>query len=131
VCSSDLLAYLLPIALMCGVALLLLLAQRDLGPAVLFFGVTLAMLYLATGRLMYVVGGAIAFVAGAMVVYRLFSVARVRIDVWLNPWADASNRGYQIVQGLLALANGGVFGVGLAYGHPEILPAAHADFPFA
>lgn len=128
---SSTIAYLLPIGFMCGVGLLLLLIQRDLGPAVLFFGVTLAMLYLATGRLLYVLGGALAFTAGATVVYRLFSVARLRIDIWLNPWREATDRGYQIVQGLIALANGGVFGTGIGYGHPEILPAAHTDFPFA
>ena len=128
---SSTFAYLIPIAFMCGIGMLLLLVQRDLGPAVLFFGVTLAMLYLATGRLLYVVVGAIAFTGGAMVVYRLFSVARLRIDIWLNPWREATDRGYQIVQGLIALANGGVFGTGLGYGHPEILPAAHTDFPFA
>jgi len=131
VLRSSTLAYLLPIAFMCGVCLLLLLAQRDLGPAVLFFAVTLALLYLATGRALYVVCGLLAFVAGALVVYRLFAVARLRIDLWLDPWSDAPNRGYQIVQGLMALANGGVLGTGIGYGHPEILPAAHTDFPFA
>jgi cell division protein FtsW (lipid II flippase) len=124
-------AYLLPIAIMCGVSVALQLVQRDLGPALLFFAITLAMLYVATGRASYVLIGAAAFVASAFVGYRLVSVARLRVDVWLDPWSDAADRGYQIVQGLVSFANGGIFGVGLGYGHPEILPAAHTDFPFA
>jgi cell division protein FtsW (lipid II flippase) len=131
VLRSSTVAYLLPVAVMCGACLLLMLAQRDLGPAVLFFGLTLAMLYLATDRALYAFGGALAFTGGMFVVYRLFSVARLRIDIWLNPWAEMNDRGYQVVQGLMALANGGVFGTGIGWGHPEILPAAHTDFPFA
>ena len=125
------LAHLAPIALIGGICLALLLIQRDLGPAFLFFAVSLAMLYVATGRALYAGAGLLLFGIGALIGYRLFSVARVRVDVWLDPWADPAGRGYQIVQGLIAIANGGVFGVGLGYGHPEILPAAHTDFPFA
>ncbi|HEV8632635.1 MAG TPA: FtsW/RodA/SpoVE family cell cycle protein, partial [Chloroflexota bacterium] len=125
------LAHLLPIALIGGVCLALMLIQRDLGPAFLFFAVSLAMLYVATGRALYAGAGLVLFGIGALVGYRLFSVARVRVDIWLDPWTDAAGRGYQVVQGLLAIANGGVFGVGIGYGHPEILPAAHTDFPFA
>jgi cell division protein FtsW (lipid II flippase) len=124
-------AYLLPIAAMCGISVALQLVQRDLGPALLLFAITLAMLYVATGRGSYVLIGLAAFVASGFVGYRLVSVARVRIDIWLDPWSDAADRGYQIVQGLVSFANGGIFGVGLGYGHPEILPAAHTDFPFA
>ncbi|HEY3083527.1 MAG TPA: FtsW/RodA/SpoVE family cell cycle protein [Chloroflexota bacterium] len=125
------LAHLAPIALIGGVCLGLMLIQRDLGPAFLFFAVSLAMLYVATGRALYAGAGLVLFGIGALVGYRLFSVARVRVDIWLDPWTDAAGRGYQVVQGLLAIANGGVFGVGIGYGHPEILPAAHTDFPFA
>jgi cell division protein FtsW (lipid II flippase) len=124
-------AYLLPIAAMCGISVALQLVQRDLGPALLLFAITLAMLYVATGRASYVAVGAVAFVVSAFVGYRLLPVARLRIDIWLDPWSDSANKGYQIVQGLVAFANGGIFGVGLGYGHPEILPAAHTDFPFA
>jgi cell division protein FtsW (lipid II flippase) len=124
-------AYLLPVALLGGMCLLLLLVQRDLGPAVLFYAVTLTLLYLATERALYVALGLAAFGLGATVVYRLFAVAQLRIDVWRDPWVEASGRGYQIVQGLVALANGGLLGTGLGRGHPEILPAAYTDFPFA
>ncbi|HEX2265272.1 MAG TPA: FtsW/RodA/SpoVE family cell cycle protein, partial [Solirubrobacterales bacterium] len=125
------LAHLAPIALIGGICLALMLIQRDLGPAFLFFAVSLAMLYVATGRALYAGAGLVLFALGGLIGYRLFSVARVRVDVWLDPWADPDGRGYQVIQGLLAVANGGIFGVGLGYGHPEILPAAHTDFPFA
>lgn len=125
------LAYLLPLAAMCGISLGLLVVQRDLGPAVLFFAVTLAMLYLATGRVMYVLGGTAAFVGLAAAAYQVVTVARTRVDIWLDPWSVAADRGYQIIQALVSFANGGVLGRGIGRGHPEVLPAAHTDFPFA
>jgi cell division protein FtsW (lipid II flippase) len=125
------LAYFLPVALMCGVSLMLFVVQKDLGPAFLFMLVTLSMLYLATGRLLYPVLGFVGFAVGATIVYQFFRVAQERVSVWLDPWKDAADRGYQIIQGIVAFSNGGVFGVGLGYGHPEILPAAHTDFPYA
>jgi cell division protein FtsW (lipid II flippase) len=124
-------AYFVPLGLMCGVSLVLFIVQRDLGPAVLFMAVTLAMLYLATGRTFYVLAGAVSFSIGATIVYQFFRVAQNRVAIWLDPWSDAADRGYQIVQGLVAFANGGIFGVGLGFGHPEILPAAITDFPYA
>jgi cell division protein FtsW (lipid II flippase) len=125
------LGYFLPVALMCGVALVLFIVQKDLGPAVLFLAVALSMLYLATGRAVYPAVGVASFAAGATVVYQLFRHAQERVAVWLDPWSDAPGRGYQIIQGLVAFANGGILGVGLGYGHPEILPAAHTDYPYA
>src|SRR5262245_10245645 len=121
------LPHLAPIALIGGICLALMLIQRALGPAFLFFAVTLSMLYVATGRALYAGGGLLLFALGALIGYRLFSVARLRVDVWLDPWADPGGRGYQVIQGLLAIANGGIFGVGMGFGHPEILPAAHTD----
>ena len=126
-----LLAYLAPIGVICGLCLLLLLFQRDLGPAVLFYAVTLTMLYLSTARRRFVLLGLVAFLGGGAVVYRMFSVARIRIDIWLDPWADPAGRGYQLIQGIVAFASGGTFGVGPGFGFPEILPAAMTDFPLA
>ena len=125
------LPHLLPIAAVGGACLLLMLVQRDLGPAFLFFAVTLAMLYIATARAIYALAGLFVFAGAATLGYRFLSVARTRIDIWMDPWSDAAGRGYQVVQGLVAIANGGLVGVGIGYGHPEILPAAHTDFPFA
>ncbi|HEV2282248.1 MAG TPA: FtsW/RodA/SpoVE family cell cycle protein [bacterium] len=119
-----------PVLLVCLGSLLLLVFQRDLGLAMLYYGVFLAMLYVALGRLDYVLGGLVAFGAGATLCYHLFAHVRVRVDVWLNPWADAAGRGYQILQGLFALASGGLTGAGLGLGHPELMPASYTDMIF-
>ena len=119
-----------PMLLVCLGSLLLLVFQRDLGLAMLYYGIFLAMLYVALGRLDYVMGGLAAFAVGATVCYQVFAHVRVRVDVWLNPWADAAGRGYQILQGLFALASGGLTGAGLGAGHPELMPASYTDMIF-
>jgi cell division protein FtsW (lipid II flippase) len=125
------LPYLAPVLLMLTLALGLVVLQRDLGAALLLVGVFLAMVFVATGRLTYVLGSLMLFVLGADLLYRLFSVVTVRVETWLDPWATASTTGYQLVQGLTALAAGGVFGSGLTYGYPEYVPAVHTDFMIA
>jgi len=114
----------------CVGALLLLVFQRDLGLAMLYYGMFLAMIYVAIGRFDHVLAGVVAFACGAALCYHWFAHVRVRVDVWLNPWADAAGRGYQIVQGLFALASGGVTGAGLGAGHPELMPASYTDMIF-
>ena len=114
----------------CLGAMLLLAFQRDLGLALLYSGIFLAMLYVATGRTGDVVLGLAALALGAVVSYGWFPHVRARIDVWLNPWADPAGRGYQILQGLYGLASGGVLGTGLGAGHPDLMPAAHTDMIF-
>lgn len=125
------LPYLAPLGGMALLSLLVLLLQRDLGAGLLFFGVFLAMLYVASGRASYVLLGLALFAVGAMVLYRLFSHVRLRVDVWLDPWSTAATSGYQLVQALTALAAGGLFGAGLTYGYPEYVPAVHTDFIIA
>ncbi|HLW46489.1 MAG TPA: FtsW/RodA/SpoVE family cell cycle protein [bacterium] len=119
-----------PLLLVCVGALLLLVFQRDLGLAMLYYGMFLAMLYIAIGRFDHVLAGLVAFAAGAALCYHWFAHVRVRVDVWVNPWADAAGRGYQILQGLFALASGGVTGAGLGAGHPELMPASYTDMIF-
>jgi cell division protein FtsW (lipid II flippase) len=119
-----------PLLLVCVGALLLLVFQRDLGLAMLYYGMFLAMLYIALGRIDHVLAGLVAFAAGATLCYHWFAHVRVRVDVWVNPWADAAGRGYQILQGLFALASGGVTGAGLGAGHPELMPASYTDMIF-
>lgn len=119
-----------PLLFVCVGSLLLLVFQRDLGLAMLYYGVFLAMLYVALGRLAYIFAGLAAFAGGATLCYHLFAHVRTRVDVWVNPWADAAGRGYQILQGLFALASGGVTGAGLGLGHPELLPASYTDMIF-
>jgi cell division protein FtsW (lipid II flippase) len=123
------LPYLVPVLVMLGVCVMLFLVQRDLGVSFLFFGVFVAMLYAVSGRGYYVLGALLALGGASYFVYHLFSVARLRFDLWLNPWIDAQGRGYQIVQALVAFANGGVIGTGPGYGAPTLIPASYTDFP--
>jgi cell division protein FtsW (lipid II flippase) len=124
-------AYLGPMLLMWGFSMILLIWQRDLGAALLFFGVFLAMLYVATGQGRYVLTGLGLLLVGSLVGYRLFSHVALRIDIWWDPWAEAAGRAFQIVQSLLAFASGGVLGQGLDQGLPTAIPVVHTDFVFA
>lgn len=125
------LAYVGPLLVMFGVAVLLLLAQQDLGAAMLFFLTFLSMLYLATAQWGYVVAGLVMMVAAGAMAYSLSTRLALRIDAWLNPWAGAADWSFQVVQSLLAFGAGGVFGEGLGLGRPTFIPAVHTDFGFA
>ena len=130
------LPYLAPMVAMWAIALGIVVVQKDLGAALLFFAVFLGMLYIATGRPSYVLGGLILFVAGAFVLYNLFGHVHQRVDNWLNPWADPQGAGFQVVQALYAFGRGGILGVGLGAGLPLIggnlpVPAVHTDYPLA
>lgn len=129
--SKRPLPYLAPLLLMWGFCMLLLVWQRDLGAATLFFIVFLALLYVATGERKYVWGGLGLLLAASIFAYFAFDVVALRVDAWLNPWPDADNRAFQIVQSLYALAAGGVGGQGIAQGFPDYIPVVHSDFAFA
>ncbi len=124
------LPYLIPLGGMWGIAMGTIIFQRDLGVALLLFGVFLAMFYVATGRGLYVLVGLVAFGLGAFALYHVVPVVKLRVAVWLDPWATAQGTGYQIVQAAYALAAGGIFGKGLGRGIPAIVPAVHTDFAF-
>jgi cell division protein FtsW (lipid II flippase) len=128
--------YLAPMVAMVAVALSIVVVQRDLGAALLFFAVFLALLYVATGRLSYVLGGLALFLVGSVVLYNLFGHVQQRVDNWLDPFADPRGVGFQTVQALYAFARGGLLGVGLGNGLPTIggrlpIPAVHTDYPLA
>ncbi len=129
--SVPQLRYLAPLLAVWGMTLLMVVAQVDLGTALLFFSITLAMLYMASGRKIYVIAGIALFLLGVVVCYYGYYHIRTRVDIWLNPWADPNGRGYQIIQSLFALAAGGLFGKGLGLGRPELIPEVHTDFIFA
>ena len=128
--------YLAPMVAMWAIALGIVVVQRDLGAALLFFAVFLLLLYTATGRAGYVVLGLLLFIVGAFVMYQLVDHVRTRVDIWLDPFADPSGAGYQVVQSLYAFARGGLLGTGLGAGLPLIsgrlpIPAIQTDFPLA
>ena len=105
--------------------------QRDLGAAALFFGLFVAVTYLATGNKVYPLLSLFLFAAGMVGAYYLFGHVRTRFDAWINPWSDPQGGGYQILQGLYALASGGIGGVGLGQGFPNVIPAAGTDMVYA
>ena len=119
-----------PTAVVMVVSLGLLFVQRDLGTASIFIFLYSIILYVASGkkRILFIsmVGLAAASVAG----YFLFDVIRLRVDAWLNPWLDPSGRSFQIVQSLMAVANGGILGRGPGLGSPGLVPVAVSDFVF-
>jgi len=125
------LPYLAPLLAMWGLAMILLASQQDMGAALLFFFTFLAMLYIASGQAGYVVGGLGLFLVGAAIAYRLIGRVALRVDIWWNPWADASGRAFQIVQSLIAFGAGGLLGQGLGQGAPTVIPVVHSDFVFA
>lgn len=125
------LAYMGPLVLMESLALVIVVIQRDLGMAMLYFGLFLLLLYDATGRPILIGVGAGLGTLGLGMAAMVFSHVRTRIDIWLHPWADASGAGFQMVQSLLAIRAGGLMGVGLGGGSPLRIPAAHTDFIFS
>lgn len=130
------LPYLLPMLAMWGIAILVVVVQRDLGAALLFFSLFLALLYIGTRRASYVVLGITLFVIGASVLYQAFPHVRTRVDVWLDPYADPLGAGYQSIHALYAFGRGGILGTGLGAGLPQVgtalaIPLVHTDFVFA
>jgi hypothetical protein len=122
---------LIPTLFMTGIAMLLLIAQRDLGTASLFIFIYSVMVFLATGWRWIPVITALILAAAGTLGYLLFDVVRVRIEAWINPWLDPTGNSYQIVQSLMAVANGDVFGRGPGMGSPSLVPVAHSDFIFS
>jgi len=120
-----------PTLLVTGIALLLLVFQRDLGTASIFLFLYAVLLYMATGEKRVVLLAGLVLAVAALAGYFVFDVVRLRIDAWLNPWLEPSTRSYQIVQSLIAVASGGVFGRGVGMGSPGLVPVAQSDFIFA
>lgn len=120
-----------PLLLAWGMALVVMIAERDLGSSLLFFTLFVVMLYLATGRTAYVLGGLTMFGLGAVVAFRLFDHVQRRVDIWLHPFADPKGAGFQIVEAAFAMADGGMTGTGLGLGTPGKIPYASTDMIFA
>jgi cell division protein FtsW (lipid II flippase) len=126
-----------PLLLIWGGAMLVLVQTNDLGSALLYFGIFLAMLYAATGRLTFVALGLALFVGGAAVAYRAIPRVRDRVEVWLDPWSRADTSGYQPIQSLYSIGNGNFGGTGLGRGTfattdgSPIIPSLNTDFIYS
>ncbi|MCI8703409.1 MAG: FtsW/RodA/SpoVE family cell cycle protein [Anaerotignum sp.] len=110
---------------------LLLVLQKDLGGALIFFMTYMVMLYIATSNELLFLLGMGAASGAAMLAYKLFSHVRVRVAAWQNPWADIDFGGYQIVNALFAITTWGIFGSGLTKGMPKSIPVVESDMIFA
>jgi len=116
---------------MWGLTIVILVWQRDLGTAILFFAVFLALLYIASGFRFIIFAGIILILIAGFAAYNLFDVVQLRIDIWIDPWSEADGRAFQIVQSLQAFAAGGIFGQGIGQGSPFYIPVVHSDFIFS
>ena len=125
-----------PILIIWGVAMSVLVFQRDLGTALLYFGLFLVMIYVATARLSWVVIGLVLFIGGALIAASVLVYVQGRFEQWLDPFDQQiflrqTQGSYQLVQGLFGFANGGITGTGLGQGRPYITPVANADYIIA
>lgn len=113
-----------------------LVLEKDLGGALIFFVIFIAMIYVGTGKISYLIafimgGATMAGLAFLLFKDRLFDHVMVRVNVWKNPWADIRGTGYQITQSLFAIGSGGYFGSGLTKGSPDVIPVSESDFIFS
>jgi cell division protein FtsW (lipid II flippase) len=126
-----------PLLLIWGAAMLVLVATNDMGSGILYFGIFLAMLYIATARLSYVVAGIVLFAAGGYFAARKVPHINERVETWLDPWPHLHTTGYQTVQGLYSIANGSWVGTGLGKGTftttegNQLIPFANTDFIYS
>lgn len=120
-----------PAALFVAAAIILLVLQRDLGAALLYFCTFIILYYIATSNILVTGMGLVLAAIGMITSYHLFDHVRIRVQIWQDPWSDIGSTGYQIAQSLMAIASGGLVGSGLYQGKPKTIPAYHTDFIFA
>ena len=109
----------------------ILLSERDLGAVLLYFLTTVFMYYAATSNALLTLAGLGMGCVAAVIAYHAFPYVQDRIAIWINPWSDPQDAGYQLVQALIAIGSGGLFGMGLGLGSPTNIPLYHSDFIFA
>lgn len=114
-------------AVCCGI----LLSERDLGAVLLYFLTTVCMYYAASSNALLSLAGLGMGAGAAVIAYQTMPYVRDRVAIWQNPWQDAQGVGYQLVQALIAIGSGGLFGTGLGLGMPRNVPLYHSDFIFA
>lgn len=117
--------------LLAAVFVLILVASKDLGAALIYCVIYLGMIYIATGKHRYLISGIVIGAIAGIAAYYLFAHVRVRVDIWQDPWSDIDNTGYQLAQSLFGIAMGGWFGRGIGRGIPEAIPFVDEDFIFS
>ena len=114
-------------AMCCGI----LLIEKDLGAVLLYFLTTVFMFYAATSNAFLTLAGLGMGCAAAVIAYHALPYVQDRIAIWINPWSDPQDVGYQLVQALIAIGSGGLWGMGVGMGSPTKIPLYHSDFIFA
>jgi cell division protein FtsW (lipid II flippase) len=124
-----------PILVLWFISMAVIVFQHDLGTGLLYFGLFLVMIYVATARVGWVVIGLVLFIGGALIASRVLDYVQGRFQNWLDPFNDhvynASGGSFQLVQGLFGLSHGGLLGTGLGQGHPTVTPLAESDYIIA
>lgn len=120
-----------PTLVVAAASVAILIAQRDLGTASIFILLYTIIVYVASGKRRVLLFSLLIILAALAAGYLVFDVIKVRIEAWINPWLDPAGKSYQIVQSLMAVANGGLFGRGLGLGSPGVVPVSQSDFIFA
>ena len=128
---KQLFPFILPTLLLAGIALLLLGVQRDLGTASIFIMLYASILYIASEKRRVLLASTGILLVAAIAGYYLLPTIHLRLAIWLSPWDDPSGAGYQVIQSLMAIANGGLLGRGPGLGNPGLVPVTHSDFIFA
>jgi peptidoglycan glycosyltransferase len=123
--------YIAPVIVAWAFAVLVMVGERDLGSSLMFFTLFVVMMWVATERVSYLVMGFLMFGIAAYASWRMFDHVQTRVDIWLDPWSDQYGNGWQIVQSLYGIGDGGVAGRGLGRGTPNTIPYAESDFIFA
>ena len=118
-------------ALVAGFSMGCMVLQRDLGSALIFFGISITLLYVATSKKKYVFTALGLAAIGSVAGYSMFRHVRERVKIWLDPWKYALGESYQIVEGMYSIAAGGLFGVGVGQGHFQNLPVKESDMIYA
>ncbi|HEV7948920.1 MAG TPA: FtsW/RodA/SpoVE family cell cycle protein [Glaciihabitans sp.] len=121
-----------PIVVVFFASMAVLIFQRDLGTSLLYFGLFLVMIYVATGRASWIVLGLSMFLIGGLFAYQTLSYVNGRVHAWLNPFDpqnyEQGGGSYQLVTGLFGFAHGGLVGTGLGSGRPDLIPLAESDY---
>lgn len=118
-------------AIIAGLHVLILVASKDLGSALIFFIVYVLMVFIATRKFIYLLLGSLGGCGAAILAYQFFSHVQVRVQAWRDPWSCIDDAGFQIAQSLFAISSGGWFGLGLFRGNPTAIPFVEADFVFS
>ncbi|PIE31522.1 MAG: cell division protein FtsW, partial [Ilumatobacter coccineus] len=123
--------YIAPILIAWGFSIVVMVGERDLGSSLLFFALFVIVMWIATERFIYLGLATVLFSGAAIAAWKFFSHVQTRVSIWLDPWADEYGKGYQIVQALYGVGDGGLTGTGLGRGSPDKIPEAQNDFIFA